>query len=142
MGFRLWGLEFMIQCLGFGSLSNLHLCMALFPNGVTLQTCGYLRVMKGLNGFCSELYRQSGAFEKLPFSYWQSLRIPCLADFRGRSKRTVHARRTFPKGIRTLRVQGPEYVNGIWGLKPYYLGPWTLRGSEPGGSWRIFSLFG
>ena len=24
---------------------------------------------------------------------------------------------------------GPKYynVNGIWALKPYYLGPWTLR---------------
>ena len=26
-------------------------------------------------------------------------------------------------------VLGPKYyhVNGIWALKPYYLGPWTLR---------------
>ena len=39
---------------------------------------------------------------------------------------------------RTLRVQGPKYgvlgpkyfnVNGIWALTPYYLGPWTLRGT-------------
>ena len=38
----------------------------------------------------------------------------------------------------TLRVQGPKYrasepkyynINGIWALKTYYLGPWTLRGS-------------
>ena len=27
------------------------------------------------------------------------------------------------------RVLGPKYynVNGTWALKPYYLGPWTLR---------------
>ena len=27
------------------------------------------------------------------------------------------------------RVLGPKYYNiiGIWALKPYYLGPWTLR---------------
>ena len=27
------------------------------------------------------------------------------------------------------RVSGPKYniVDGIWALKPYYLGPWTLR---------------
>ena len=27
---------------------------------------------------------------------------------------------------------GPKYynVNGIWALKPYYLGPWTLRGGS------------
>ena len=27
-------------------------------------------------------------------------------------------------------VLGPKYynLNGIWALKPYYLGPWTLRG--------------
>ena len=37
LGFRLWGLEFMIQCSGFGSLSNLHLCMALFQSGVILR---------------------------------------------------------------------------------------------------------
>ena len=26
-------------------------------------------------------------------------------------------------------VVGPKYytINGIWALKPYYLGPWTLR---------------
>ena len=39
----------------------------------------------------------------------------------------------------TLRVQekynrasGPNYSNihGVWALKPYYLGPWTLRGSR------------
>ena len=26
-------------------------------------------------------------------------------------------------------VSGPKYysINGIWALKPYYLGPWTLR---------------
>ena len=26
-------------------------------------------------------------------------------------------------------VLGPKYynINGIWALKPYYLGPWTLR---------------
>ena len=29
------------------------------------------------------------------------------------------------------RVSGPKYynMNGIWALKPYYLGPWTLRGT-------------
>ena len=29
----------------------------------------------------------------------------------------------------TLRVQGPKYydITGTWALKPYYLGPWTLR---------------
>ena len=36
-----------------------------------------------------------------------------------------------PKGPRTqtIRVLGPKYytVNRIWALKPYYLGPWTLR---------------
>ena len=28
------------------------------------------------------------------------------------------------------RVLGPKYytINGIWALKHYYLGPWTLRG--------------
>ena len=27
------------------------------------------------------------------------------------------------------RVLGPKYhnINGIWDLKPYYLGPWTFR---------------
>ena len=27
-------------------------------------------------------------------------------------------------------ASGPKYynMNGIWDLKPYYLGPWTLRG--------------
>ena len=27
------------------------------------------------------------------------------------------------------RALGPKYysINGIWALKPYYLGPWTLR---------------
>ena len=38
----------------------------------------------------------------------------------------------FPKGPRTQiigRVLGAKYhnVNGSWALKPYYLGPWTLR---------------
>ena len=30
------------------------------------------------------------------------------------------------------RVLGPKYhnINGIWALKPYYLGPWTLRDSS------------
>ena len=30
------------------------------------------------------------------------------------------------------RVLGPKYyiISGIWALKPYYLGPWTLRGSK------------
>ena len=36
-----------------------------------------------------------------------------------------------PKGPRTqiIRVSGPKYhdINGSWALKPYYLGPWTLR---------------
>ena len=38
------------------------------------------------------------------------------------------------------RVLGPKYhpINGIWALKPHYLGPWTLRdrmfGVGPGGS--------
>ena len=26
-----------------------------------------------------------------------------------------------------MRFQGPN-INGIWALKPYYLGPWTLKG--------------
>ena len=38
-------------------------------------------------------------------------------------------------GYTTLRVQGPKYwgpntINitySIWALRPYYLGPWTLR---------------
>ena len=31
-----------------------------------------------------------------------------------------------------FRVLGPKYydINGIWALKPYYLGPWTLRVSR------------
>ena len=37
-----------------------------------------------------------------------------------------------PEGPRTQiqRALGPKYYNivGIWALKPYYLGPWTLRG--------------
>ena len=30
-------------------------------------------------------------------------------------------------GFISLRVLGPKYynMNGIWDLKPYYLGPWT-----------------
>ena len=30
------------------------------------------------------------------------------------------------------RASGPKYyhINGIWTLKPYYLGPWTLLGSR------------
>ena len=35
------------------------------------------------------------------------------------------------------RVLGPKYYStyGIWALKPYYLGPWTLSGYHP--SWVI-----
>ena len=37
-----------------------------------------------------------------------------------------------PKGPRTqiIGFLGPKYynINSIWALKPYYLGPWTLRG--------------
>ena len=31
------------------------------------------------------------------------------------------------------RVSGPKYCyrNGIWALKPWYLGPWTLRERYP-----------
>ena len=42
-------------------------------------------------------------------------------------KQRIRPRRpsTIPKGPRS----GPKYysINGIWALKPYYLGPWTLR---------------
>ena len=37
---------------------------------------------------------------------------------------------TYPKGPRTQIIGlRPKYhdVHGIWALKPYYLGPWTLR---------------
>ena len=37
----------------------------------------------------------------------------------------------YPKGPRTqiIGFQGPNTIVcfGIWALKPYYLGPWTLR---------------
>ena len=37
----------------------------------------------------------------------------------------------FPQGSKDPknRELGPKYysINGIWDLKPYYLGPWTLR---------------
>ena len=28
-----------------------------------------------------------------------------------------------------MRAAGPKYnnINGIWALKPFYLGPWTLE---------------
>ena len=39
-----------------------------------------------------------------------------------------------PQGSKDLnnRVLGPKYynMNGIWGLKPDYLGPWTLRARQ------------
>ena len=39
--------------------------------------------------------------------------------------------KAFPKGPRTqiVGVSGPNYynINGILALKPYNLGPWTLR---------------
>ena len=38
-----------------------------------------------------------------------------------------------PQGPRTqiIGFVGPKYynINSIWTLKPYYLGPWTLRAS-------------
>ena len=54
----------------------------------------------------------------------------------GASRFTVAFQFFLGLGIEALRVKdpnnrvsGPNYYNltGIWALKPYYLGPWTLR---------------
>ena len=45
--------------------------------------------------------------------------------------KTLHDPKYSPKGPRTqiTGFEGPNAynINGIWALKPYYLGPWTLR---------------
>ena len=52
-------------------------------------------------------------------------------------------------GKQSRRVQGPKKwgfrakyytINGIWALKPYHLGPWTLRACLPDLSLRTFRI--
>ena len=53
-------------------------------------------------------------------------------------KEASETRTIEPQGskVSSNRVLGPKYytIYGISGLKPYYLGPWTLRGSASGRS--------
>ena len=43
-----------------------------------------------------------------------------------------------------MSPKGPRTHNGIWALKPYYLGPWTLRGvigvAYSGGGLKVSSV--
>ena len=56
---------------------------------------------------------------------------PARFGLRPKAPTSLPSNKTFPRGSKdpNNRVLGPKYytINGIWALKPYYLGPWTFR---------------
>ena len=70
--------------------------------------------------------------QNLPGSYVASIQLTEVACQKIAKPQPEHACPKNPKGPRTqiMGFWGPKYYdnNAIWALKPYYLGPWTLRG--------------